>query len=169
MMDFYARHQIDFLRSDSPLSNDFFYSGYYRDKWFWYPAPFKNEPEKAVSWLTDTGDNSYAGFHLSKLMLRASLFGIDRFFMQVRRRISLLERSMSSSSAMGRRWYGYSPYNPEHAVKLLKYLEYFTTISMQPLTPKEGFSKKVKYRGVPVKCLITISLQLCALGSWTNR
>lgn len=107
------------------LSNDFFYSGQYRDKWFCYPAPLKNEPEKAVSWLTDTGDNSYAGFHLSKLMLRASLFGVDRFFMQVRRRISLLERPMSSSSAMGRRWYGYSPYNPEHAVKILEIFRVF--------------------------------------------
>jgi transposase-like protein len=107
------------------LSNDFFYSGHYRDKWFWYPAPLKNEPEKAVSWLTDTGDNSYARFHLSKLMLRASLFGIDRFFMQVRRRISLLERPMSSSSATGQRWYGYSPYKPEHAVKLLEIFRVF--------------------------------------------
>ena len=85
-------------------SKQFFYSGHYRDKWFWYPAPHKNEPEKAVSWLTDTGDNAYKSFHIAKLMLRASLFGIDRFFMQVRRRISLLERPISSSSAMGRRW-----------------------------------------------------------------
>lgn len=106
-------------------SNQFFYSGRYRDKWFWYPAPYKNEPEKAVSWLTDIGDNCYTNFHLSKLMLRASLFGIDRFFMQVRRRISLLERPVSSSSAMGRRWYGYSPYNPVHVVKILEIFRVF--------------------------------------------
>lgn len=105
--------------------NEFFYSGQYRDKWFWYPAPFKNEPEKAVSYLTATGDNSYMGFHLAKLMLRASLFGIDRYFMQVRRRISLLERPISSSSSMGRRWYGYSPYNPVHVVKLLEIFRVF--------------------------------------------
>lgn len=105
--------------------NGYFYSGKFKDKWFWYPAPLKNEPQKAVSWLTDTGDRSYANFHLSKLMLRASLFGVDRYFMQVRRRISLLERPMSSSSASGRKWFGYSPYNPLHAVKLLEIFRVF--------------------------------------------
>ena len=105
--------------------NGYFYSGKFRDKWFWYPAPLKNEPQKAVSWLTDVGDRSYTHFHLSKLMLRASLFGIDRYFMQVRRRISLLERPMSSSSAAGRKWHGYSPYNPVHVVKLLEIFRVF--------------------------------------------
>jgi len=105
--------------------NQFFYAGHYRDKWFWYPAPLKNEPEKAVSWLTDTDDNSYSEFHLAKLMFRASLFGIDRFFMQVRRRISLLERPISSSSATGRRWYGYSPYNPVNVEKLTEIFRVF--------------------------------------------
>jgi transposase-like protein len=105
--------------------NSYFYSGKYRDKWFWYPAPLKNEPQKAVSWQTDTGDRSYTNYHLSKLMLRASLFGIDRYFMQVRRRISLLERPISSSSATGRKWYGYSPYNPVHVLKLLEIFRVF--------------------------------------------
>lgn len=98
---------------------DFFLSAPYHDKWYVYPSPSKNEPEKAVSWLTDIGDCAYTDFHLAKLMLRASLHGIDRFFMQVRRRISLLERPIKTSSSTGRIWYGYSPYNPAHVVKLL--------------------------------------------------
>jgi hypothetical protein len=32
---------------------------------------------------------------------------------------------MSSSSATGQRWYGYSPYNPEHAAKLLEIFRVF--------------------------------------------
>lgn len=99
--------------------DDSFTVATFKDKWYLYPAPMKNEPEKAISWLTDTGSHSYSNFHLAKLMLRASLFGIDRFFMQVRRRISLLERPISSSSSSGRRWYGYSPYNPAYIGKLL--------------------------------------------------
>lgn len=99
---------------------DFFLSGKFKDKWYLYPAPLKNEPEKAVSWLTYTGPRRYGNFHLAKLMLRASLFGIDRFFMQVRRRISLLERPIASSSSSGRKWYGYSPYNPAYIVKILE-------------------------------------------------
>ena len=130
-------------------SNEFFYSGHYRDKWFWYPAPLKNEPEKAVSWLTDTGDNSYVGLHLSKLMLRASLFGIDRFFMQVRRRISLLERPMSSSSAMGRRWYGYSPYSPAHAVKLLEIFRVFHNYTHATTDTKRRILKEGEVKRLP--------------------
>jgi hypothetical protein len=33
--------------------------------------------------------------------------------MQVRRRLSLLERPVSSSASLGRRWFGYGPYKPE--------------------------------------------------------
>ena len=39
--------------------------------------------------------------------------------MQVRRRLSVLERPMGSSSNAGRTWYGYSAYNPETIVKML--------------------------------------------------
>ena len=44
---------------------------------------------------------------------KASLHAIDRFFIQVRRRLSLLERPVSSSASLGRRWFGYGPYKPE--------------------------------------------------------
>ena len=40
--------------------------------------------------------------------------------MQVRRRLSLLERPISSASSAGRIWHGFSAYNPENIIKLLE-------------------------------------------------
>jgi hypothetical protein len=45
--------------------------------------------------------------------------------MQVRRRLSLLERPISSASNTGRRWYGYGPYNPAMVAKLLDIFRVF--------------------------------------------
>ena len=56
---------------------------------------------------------------MARLFLKASLHPIDRFFMQVRRRLSLLERPISTSSKAGRTWYGYSAYKPENIEKVL--------------------------------------------------
>lgn len=76
-----------------------------------------NEPEKALCHLTDLGD--YDEDHLVNLYLKSSMHGIDRFFMQLRRMLSLLERPIHTSSATNRIWRGYSPYNPEMVVKIL--------------------------------------------------
>ena len=74
-------------------------------------------PQKAVCCLTDCGD--YDADHLARLYQKATLHGIDRFFMQIRRRLSLLERPIVTPSKSGRTWYGYSAYNPASVVKLL--------------------------------------------------
>ena len=50
---------------------------------------------------------------------KASMHGIDRFFMQVRRKLSLLERPFATASAGRRIWHGYSAYNPESIINLL--------------------------------------------------
>lgn len=99
--------------------------GTYGDKWLMHPAPLKNEPEKGICWLTDMKNRRYAPDHLAKLYSNASLYGIDRFFMQVRRRISLLERPVKTSSSSGRMWYGYSPYKPENIIKMLEIFRVF--------------------------------------------
>lgn len=91
--------------------------GQYNDLWVSHPFPNMSEPEKAACHLTDQGQ--YSAEHLARLYLKASLHPIDRFFMLVRRRLSPLERPTSSSANAGRRWYSYSPYNPEIVVKLL--------------------------------------------------
>lgn len=97
--------------------------GKWNDRWLLLPFPKMSEPEKAICYLTDYGD--YAPDHLANLYSKASLHSIDRFFMQLRRRISLFERPIATSSAQGRSWFGYSPYNPEVAIKLLMIFRVF--------------------------------------------
>lgn len=91
--------------------------GKWKDRWLVHPFPNMSEPEKAVCYLTDYGD--YDEDHQAWLFNKASLHAIDRFFMQVRRRLSLLERPFASASSSRRIWHGYSAYNPESIVKLL--------------------------------------------------
>lgn len=91
--------------------------GKWRDRWLTDPFPSMSEPGKAVCYLTDCSD--YDPDHLARLYHKASLHGIDRFFMQVRRRLSVLERPISTASKAGATWYGYSAYNPQTIVKLL--------------------------------------------------
>jgi hypothetical protein len=43
------------------------------------------------------------------IISKASLHGIDRYFMQLRRMLSMLERPISTPSNAQRRWYGYAP------------------------------------------------------------
>jgi hypothetical protein len=67
--------------------------------------------------------------------------------MQVRRRISLLERPIISSSAFGRRWYGYSPYNPSVIVKILETFRVYhnychNTANVKPRKLHEGEKKR---------------------------
>jgi len=50
---------------------------------------------------------------------------IDAFFMQVRRRLSLLERPIATASNNRRIWHGYSAYNPRSIVKLLEMFRVF--------------------------------------------
>ena len=91
--------------------------GKWQDRWLTHPLPDMSEPQKAVCYLTDCGD--YDVDHLARLYQKASLHGIDRFFMQIRRRLSLLERPIGTASKSGRTWYGYSAYNPASIVKQL--------------------------------------------------
>lgn len=91
--------------------------GKWQDKWLTHPFPNMSEPERAACYLTDFGDHD--ADHLARLYNKASLHAIDCFFMQVRRRLSILERPIANSSSAGRTWYGYSAYNPAMIVKML--------------------------------------------------
>jgi transposase-like protein len=99
--------------------------GPWHDHWLIYPFPDMSEPEKAICWLTDLKDHSYGNEQLARLYSRATLHGIDRFFMQVRRRLSLLERPISTASSESRRWHGYSAYNPAMVGTLLDIFRVF--------------------------------------------
>ncbi len=97
--------------------------GKWQDRWVEHPFPNMGEPEKAMCYLTDI--QGYDEDHLAWLYNKTSLHAIDRFFMQVRRRLSLLERPISSSASMGRCWYGYGPYKPVMVGKLLDIFRVF--------------------------------------------
>ena len=97
--------------------------GHWKDRWLTHPFPSMSEPEKAVCYLTDYDD--YDEDHLAWLYNKASLRAIDTFFMQVRRRLSLLERPIATASNNRRIWHGYSAYNPRSIVKLLEMFRVF--------------------------------------------
>jgi len=66
------------------------------------------------------------------------MYGADRFMELIRRRLSPLERAVSTSSAAGRVWYGYAPYNPRVIEKLLLILRVYWSYSFVPKDSKDG-------------------------------
>lgn len=91
--------------------------GRWQDKFLSHPFPTIDEPEKKSCLLTDFNDLEID--HLAWLHNKASLRGINQYFMNVRRRLSLLERPLSTPSNLGRRFYGYNSYSPEVVAKIL--------------------------------------------------
>lgn len=86
------------------------------DRWVDHLIPHMGEPQKAVCYLTDRGAEDPE--FVARAMLEASLHPLDRFFMQVRRRLSLLERPIHSAS-VNRTWHGYASYDPEVTAQVL--------------------------------------------------
>jgi hypothetical protein len=113
--------------------------GKWQDRWLGHPFPTMSEPEKAVAYLTDLG--GYDEDHQAWLYHKASLHGVDSFFNQVRRRLSLLERPIHSKSNKGRIWNGYSPYNPGNVAKILDIMR---TVHNYILTGKDGKTPAVR-------------------------
>jgi DNA polymerase III epsilon subunit-like protein/transposase-like protein len=91
--------------------------GPWQDRWFKHPLPKYKEPGMKVCHLTDFGD--YDITHRAWLYNKASLHSVNTYFANVRRKLSLLERPISTPSSLGRKWYAYSPYNPALVNKLL--------------------------------------------------
>jgi hypothetical protein len=90
------------------------------------PVPTKAEPDKRVCWLTDidgapveASELEEQRRHAAHLYLKGSLHAVDRFFMQVRRRLSLAERPYATASSDRRMWHGYSAYQPQNLAKVL--------------------------------------------------
>lgn len=107
--------KIELVKEQFPLMQKI---GKWGDRWMIHPLPTMGEPEKAVCHLTDLGD--YDPDHLARLFLKATMHPIDRFFMQIRNRLSYLSRPSTSASSSRRIWFGTSAYNPEMIVKILE-------------------------------------------------
>ena len=97
--------------------------GPWLDRWIKHPLPTMSEAEKQFCCLTPI--DHYEEDHLARVLNRASLHGIDRFFMQLRRRVSLAERPIATASRRFRKWYGYSPYDPNVLAQLLEIYRIF--------------------------------------------
>lgn len=87
-------------------------------RWIKHPLPNMGEPDKHVCYLSDRGDLSADA--LADFILDVRMHPLDRFFMQVRRRLSVLERPIVSASSAQRRWHGYAVYNPQVVARLLE-------------------------------------------------
>tara|TARA_B110000211_G_scaffold235034_1_gene308779 strand:- start:21268 stop:21630 length:363 start_codon:yes stop_codon:yes gene_type:complete len=75
-----------------------------------------NDVDKSLAACTNI--DRYDADHQVNLYKKASLHAIDRFFMQIRRRVSIFERPTKSGNRNEGTWYGYQPYKPELFVKL---------------------------------------------------
>lgn len=101
--------------------------------WVAHPYPTMGEPRKSVQILTDDGQRPPE--QIAAALARASLRAVDRYFMQVRRKINLLERPIYTSGSHFRAWYGYSAYSPRVVTEVL---EIFRTIYNFHLAGDDG-------------------------------
>ncbi|NPT54555.1 hypothetical protein [Paraburkholderia elongata] len=131
--DFDAKIQL--IKEQFPLMKEI---GKYGDRWLLHPLPTMNEPEKALCHLTARPNAPLPEDRLAAMYLFGSMYGADRFLELVRRRLSPLERALGSSSAAGRMWYGYAPYNPQIIEKLLLILRVYWNYCYVPKTSKDG-------------------------------
>lgn len=92
--------------------------GRWGDKWVSHPMPIASEPSKQISWQTNLGD--YDENHEARLLLKASLHAVDRFFMITRRRLTKAERPVVSVRRNRAMWYGYAAYNPYYLARELE-------------------------------------------------
>jgi hypothetical protein len=100
-------------------------TGSFRDRWAQHPFPDMREPAKKVCWLTDQRQNEeiQKGVVSKETVLhhlRATLAPVDRYFMQIRRGITLAERGIASASTERRLWFGKNAYNPQVLAQLLE-------------------------------------------------
>lgn len=87
-------------------------------RWVTHPFSTMQESNREVLCLTNNG--SRAAAHVVNGLGRATLRAVDRYFMQVRRKLSVLERPIHSSSTTWRAWYGYNAYSPRVVMQLLE-------------------------------------------------
>jgi transposase-like protein len=92
--------------------------GRWKDKWATHPMPIASEPKKQISWQTNLGD--YDENHEARLLLKASLHAVDRFFMITRRRLTKAERPVVSVRKRRAMWHGYAAYNPYYLARELE-------------------------------------------------
>jgi len=102
-------------------------AGKWKDKWVRHPQADMREPVKLACWLTDIEPEAEDAKerenqlnHAARLYLKVSATGVDRYFMQVRRALTMAERGVVTASSDYRRWFGKNAYNPAVLAKLVE-------------------------------------------------
>ncbi|TFH91934.1 IS1 family transposase [Vibrio ouci] len=80
------------------------------DRWVSIIDPRRAEQRLRTTPVTN--QEKYELNHQAKLLRKGTLFPIDRFFAQIRRRVAMFERPISSGANGRRIWYAKQPYNP---------------------------------------------------------
>lgn len=102
------------------LRNNLKEQGQWHDLWGEYPVPTKGEVEKVFSHHTWRESDDL--HEIARVGAKATLLPIDNFFQIVRRRLTMLERPISSPANAAKKWYGPAPYNPIRIIQLLEIL-----------------------------------------------
>ncbi|MFZ4534952.1 transposase [Propionivibrio sp.] len=112
--------------------------GRWKDGWVRHPMPDMREPVKGMCWLTDIDvmppvlaedDEASATAkreqiddqltHAARLYLKGALHAVDKFFMQVRRGLTMAERGVVVGARNGL-WFGKNAYDPGNLARLLE-------------------------------------------------
>lgn len=110
--------------------------GVYKDRWINAPLPTLSEPAKAVCWITE--HDKFDEDHVAWLYNKASLHGVDTYFMKARRGLAMCERPISSSANNGRIWSAYQAYNPAILKKVLEIFRVYHNYVDLPSTGKKA-------------------------------
>ena len=130
------RNELGFEMIRAALNAD----GLPGDGWLPHPVPTKQEPEKAVRWITEHPDMDLDD--RARLYLAAALGRVDNVFQLTRRFISALERPFYTPSAgWNQVWYGYAPYNPD---MVRKYLDIFRAVNNFIHIGKDGMTPAMR-------------------------
>ena len=112
-----SRHEVEVEILKQALQKGMNIRGYWDDYWLDDPLCHSGEPGRQICMLTDFGD--YSLDRRAALFHKATLFGIDSFFRQVRENVQMLARPIPTASANRRLWYEYQAYNPQMVQILL--------------------------------------------------
>jgi hypothetical protein len=88
-----------------------------KTRWVDHPYPTMQEPKRRVLCLTDDGHRSRE--RVANGLARATLRSTDRYFMQVRRKVSVLERPLYSAGSQWRAFFAYNAYSPRVVMEVL--------------------------------------------------
>ena len=88
--------------------------------WIDHPLPNRAEPRLRVLPVSPRAAESV--YAVAQDVVESTIRNTDRFFMIVRRRLSLLERPIKTPSSASRSWHAYSPYDPAIACRVVETL-----------------------------------------------